>query len=69
MSDTTQTDAPRPALGGDEAGATTIEYTLVLAFLATISIYATIGLITVLLDRVAVLAVNIALFLTGMPSP
>lgn len=52
-----------------EAGATTIEYTLVLAFIASICIFATIGLISVLLNRVAVLVVNIAMFLTGTPSP
>jgi Flp pilus assembly pilin Flp len=57
---------PDPA---DETGATTIEYTLVLAFVASISIFATIGLIGVLLNRVAVLVVNIAMFLTGTPSP
>jgi len=53
----------------DESGATTIEYTLVLAFVASISIYATISLISVLLNRVAVLVVNIALYLTGGPGP
>ena len=53
----------------DESGATTIEYTLVLAFVASISIYATISLISVLLNRVAVLAVNIAMYLTGGPGP
>lgn len=52
-----------------ESGATTIEYTLVLAFISSISIFATIWLITVLLNRVAVLAVNIAMFLTGGPGP
>jgi Flp pilus assembly pilin Flp len=53
----------------DESGATTIEYTLVLAFIASISIYATISLISVLLNRVAVLVVNIAMYLTGGPGP
>jgi hypothetical protein len=53
----------------DESGATTIEYTLVLAFISSICIFATIALVKVLLDRVAVLAVNIAMFLTGVPSP
>ncbi len=53
----------------DESGATTIEYTLVLAFVASISIYATISLISVLLNRVAVLVVNIAMYLTGGPGP
>jgi len=53
----------------DESGATTIEYTLVLAFVASISIFATISLISVLLNRVAVLVVNIAMYLTGGPGP
>jgi Flp pilus assembly pilin Flp len=53
----------------DESGATTIEYTLVLAFVASISIYATISLISILLNRVAVLVVNIAMYLTGGPGP
>jgi Flp pilus assembly pilin Flp len=53
----------------DESGATTIEYTLVLSFISSICIFATIALVKVLLDRVAVLAVNIAMFLTGVPSP
>jgi Flp pilus assembly pilin Flp len=53
----------------DESGATTIEYTLVLAFISSISIFATIWLISVLLNRVAVLVVNIAMFLTGGPGP
>ena len=53
----------------DESGATTIEYTLVLSFVASISIFATISLISVLLNRVAVLAVNIAMYMTGGPGP
>ena len=53
----------------DESGATTIEYTMVLSFISSICIFATIWLISVLLNRVAVLVVNIALFLTGTPSP
>ena len=53
----------------DESGATTIEYTLVLAFIASISIFATISLISILLNRVAVLVVNIAMYLTGGPGP
>lgn len=52
-----------------EEGATTIEYTMVLAFMASISIFVTLSLIQVLLDRVSVLVVNIAIFLTGIPSP
>jgi Flp pilus assembly pilin Flp len=52
-----------------ESGATTIEYTMVLGFMASICIFATISLVGVLLDRVAVLMVNIAMFLTGIPSP
>jgi Flp pilus assembly pilin Flp len=58
----------KPLLG-EETGATTIEYTLVLAFISSISIFATIWLISVLLNRVAVLVVNIAVFLTGTPGP
>jgi Flp pilus assembly pilin Flp len=58
----------RNALSG-ESGATTIEYTLVLAFVSTISIFATLWLIQVLLNRVAVLVVNIATYLTGGPGP
>ena len=53
----------------NESGATTIEYTLVLAFISSISIFATIWLISVLLNRVAVLVVNIAMYLTGGPGP
>lgn len=52
-----------------EEGATTIEYTLVLAFVSSISIFATLWLISVLLNRVAVLVVNIAMYLTGGPGP
>jgi Flp pilus assembly pilin Flp len=59
----------RDFLRAEETGATTIEYTMVLGFIATICIFATISLIGVLLNRVAVLAVNIAMFLTGLPSP
>ncbi len=40
-----------------------------LAFVASISIYATISLISILLNRVAVLVVNIAMYLTGGPGP
>ena len=50
-----------------EAGATTIEYVLVLSFMASISIFATIWLIAVLQNMVAILAIKIALFLTGFP--
>jgi Flp pilus assembly pilin Flp len=53
----------------DESGATTIEYTLVLAFISSISIFATLWLISVLLNRVAALVVNIAMYLTGGPGP
>lgn len=52
----------------DERGVTTIEYTLVLGFMASISIYATIWLISVLKNTVAVLAIKMAIFLTGFPS-
>lgn len=51
----------------EEAGVTTIEYTLVVAFMASISIFSTIWLIGVLENTVAVLAIKIALFLTGFP--
>ena len=53
----------------DESGATTIEYTLVLAFISSISIFATLWLISTLLNRVAALVVNIAMYLTGGPGP
>lgn len=56
-------------LQSDQSGATTIEYTLVLAFVSSISIFATIWLISVLLNRIAVLVVNIAMYLTGGPGP
>jgi Flp pilus assembly pilin Flp len=59
----------RDFLRAGESGATTIEYTMVLGFIASICIFATISLVGVLLDRVAVLMVNIAMFLTGIPSP
>jgi Flp pilus assembly pilin Flp len=52
----------------DERGVTTIEYTLVLGFMSSISIYATIWLISVLKNTVAVLAIKMAIFLTGFPS-
>lgn len=59
----------RDLLRADESGATTIEYTMVLGFIASICIFATISLIRVLLNGVAVLVVNIAMYLTGIPSP
>jgi Flp pilus assembly pilin Flp len=59
----------RANLLAGESGATTIEYTLVLAFVSSISIFATLWLISVLLNRVAVLVVNIAMYLTGGPGP
>ena len=52
----------------DERGVTTIEYTMVLGFMSAISIYATIWLINVLKNTVAVLASKMAIFLTGFPS-
>jgi Flp pilus assembly pilin Flp len=55
-------------LAGEE-GATTIEYTMVLGFMATISIFVTLSLIRVLLSEVSALVVNIAIFLTGVPGP
>ena len=48
-----------------ERGQTTVEYTLVLAFVSAISIFATIWLIKVMKSMVAVLAVRMATFLTG----
>ena len=52
----------------DETGATTIEYTMVLAFMATISIFVTISLIGVMKNVVAVLTIKIAIFLTSFPT-
>ncbi len=52
----------------DERGATTIEYTMVLAFMATISIFVTISLIDVMKNVVAVLTIKIAIFLTSFPN-
>ena len=52
----------------DERGVTTIEYTMVVGFMSAISIYATIWLISVLKNTVAVLAIKMAIFLTGFPS-
>ena len=52
----------------DERGATTIEYTMVLAFMATISIFVTISLIGVMKNVVAVLTIKIAIFLTSFPT-
>jgi len=64
---------PAPDVGcaglvGSERGATTIEYTMMLGFMSVISIYATISLISVLENTVAVLIIKIAIFLTGFPS-
>lgn len=53
---------------GNERGATTIEYTMVVGFMSAISIYATIWLIGVLKNTIAVLAIKMAIFLTGFPS-
>ena len=52
----------------DERGVTTIEYTMVLGFMSVISIYATISLVGVLKNTVAVLTIKMAIFLTGFPS-
>ena len=52
----------------EERGATTIEYTMVLAFMATISIFVTISLIGVMKNVVAVLTIKIAIFLTSFPT-
>ena len=51
----------------DERGVTTIEYTMVLGFMAVVSIFAALSLIQVLTNMVAVLAIKIAVFLTGFP--
>lgn len=48
-----------------ERGQTTLEYMLVFAFVMSISIYFSIGMINVLRKWVAVLAVKTAIFLTG----
>ena len=53
----------------DESGATSIEYIMVFALVSTIAIYITTSLIRVLLHAVAVLVVNIAMYLTGGPGP
>ena len=52
-----------PSLAGSEEGATTIEYTMVLGFMCVISIWATISLIGVLRNMVAVLAIKMAVLL------
>ena len=54
--------------GDDERGVTTIEYTMVLGFMSAISIYATIWLINVLKNTVAVLTIKMAIFVTEFPS-
>lgn len=51
----------------DESGATTIEYTMVLGFMSAIAIYATIWLVGVLKNTVAILAIRMAIYLTGFP--
>ena len=51
----------------DEQGQTTLEYTLVWAFMATISVFVTILLVNVMKNMVAVLAIKIAIYLTGFP--
>jgi len=58
----------RPPYRGDERGVSAIEYTMVLGFMSVISIYATIWLINVLKNMVAVLAIKMSIFLTGFPS-
>ena len=58
----------RTPYSDDERGVTTIEYTMVLGFMSSISIYVTIWLISVLKNTVAVLAIKMAIFLTGFPS-
>lgn len=51
--------------GGSEEGVTTIEYTLVLGFMAAISIFVTLSLIGVLRNLVATIAIKIALFVAS----
>ncbi len=51
----------------DEQGQTTLEYTLVWAFMSLISVFLTISLIRVMKNQVAVLAIKIAIYLTGFP--
>ncbi len=51
----------------DERGQTTLEYTLVWAFMSLISVFLTISLIRVMKNQVAVLAIKIAIYLTGFP--
>ena len=51
----------------DDAGVSTIEYTLVLGFMGAISIYATVSIISALNNWVAWLVVRMAIFLTGFP--
>ena len=58
----------RTPYGDDERGVSTIEYTMVLGFMSAISIYATISLINILKNMVAVLTIKMAIFLTGFPS-
>jgi len=59
-------EAPGRRLDG-ERGATTIEYTMVLGFMSAIAIYATIWLVNVLQNTVAVLVIRMAIYLTGFP--
>jgi len=54
-------------VAGNEQGVTTIEYTMVLGFVSSISIFTAISLIQVLTNMVAVLAIKVAVFLTGFP--
>ena len=51
----------------DERGVTTIEYTMVVGLVSAISIYASLSLIELLKDSVALLAIRIAIYLTGFP--
>jgi Flp pilus assembly pilin Flp len=67
---TTRRHPVRSALAAfeEDEGVTTIEYTMVLGFMASLSIFVTLSLIRVLLSEVSALVVNIAIFLTGIPS-
>jgi Flp pilus assembly pilin Flp len=51
----------------DEKGQTTVEYTLVWAFMSMISVFMTIWLLKAMMNLVATLAIKVAVYLTGFP--
>ena len=51
----------------DDRGVTTIEYTMVVGLMSAISIWASLSLIELIEDSVALLAIRIAIYLTGFP--